>query len=39
VIKIDPDAFSAGQIESKIWAARELETVVAQQKIEPLRIA
>jgi len=39
VIKLDPDAFSAGQIESKIWAARELETVVAQEKIEPLRIA
>ena len=39
VIKLDPDAFSAGQIESKIWAARELETVVDQQKIEPLRIA
>ena len=39
VIKLDSDAFSTGQIESKIWAARELETVVAQLKIEPLRIA
>jgi len=39
VIKLDPDAFSAGQIQSKIWAARELEPVVAQLKIEPLRIA
>jgi len=38
-IKLDPDAFSAGQIESKIWAARELENVVAQLKIEPLRIS
>ena len=37
-IKLDPDAFSTGQIESKVWAARELETVVAQLKIEPLRI-
>jgi len=37
-LKIDSDAFSAGQIKSKIWAAQELEKVVAQLKIEPLRI-
>lgn len=38
-IKIDPDAFSAGQIESKIWAARELESIVKTLNMPPLRIA
>jgi hypothetical protein len=37
-LRIDGDAFSAGQIKSKIWAAQELEKVVAQLKVEPLRI-
>jgi hypothetical protein len=28
-LKIDSDAFSAGQVESKIWAAEELERIAA----------
>jgi hypothetical protein len=36
-LKIDSDAFSAGQIESKIWAAEELERVSAHTNI--LRIS
>jgi hypothetical protein len=36
-LKIDSDAFSAGQIESKIWAAEELEKLVAHTHI--LRIS
>ena len=35
-LKIDSDAFSAGQIESKIWAAEELEKIAAH--IHILRI-
>ena len=35
-LKIDSDAFSAGQVESKIWAAEELERVAAH--IHILRI-
>jgi hypothetical protein len=36
-LKIDSDAFSAGQVESKIWAAEELERVAAH--IHILRIS
>jgi len=36
-LKIDSDAFSAGQVESKIWAAEELERVAAHTHI--LRIS
>ncbi len=36
-LKIDSDAFSTGQIESKIWAAEELEKVSAHTNI--LRIS
>jgi hypothetical protein len=36
-LKIDSDAFSAGQVESKIWAAEELEKVSAH--INILRIS
>lgn len=36
-LKIDSDAFSAGQIESKIWAAEELERISAH--INILRIS
>lgn len=36
-LKIDSDAFSAGQIESKIWAAEELERVSAHTNV--LRIS
>lgn len=39
LIKLDVDAFSAGQIESKIWAARELEKIVKEANMPPLRIA
>lgn len=31
-LKIDSDAFSAGQVESKIWAAEELEKISAHTK-------
>lgn len=37
-LKFDTDAFSAGQIESKIWAAENLEIVVKQLEIQPLRM-
>ena len=32
-LKIDSDAFSAGQVESKIWAAEELEKIAAHTHI------
>lgn len=38
LLKIDADAFSAGQIESKIWAAEQLEIVVKEINISPLRM-
>ncbi len=38
LIKIDVDAFSSGQIESKIWAAEELEKICINEKINCLRI-
>lgn len=37
-LKFDIDAFSAGQIESKIWAAEELEKIVKQLGTGPLRM-
>lgn len=39
LLKLDSDAFSTGQIESKIWAARELEKIVRDLTLPPLRIA
>lgn len=38
LLKIDADAFSAGQIESKIWAAEQLELVVNKLNTGPLRM-
>ena len=38
LLKIDADAFSAGQIESKIWAAEQLELVVTELNTGPLRM-
>lgn len=38
LLKIDADAFSAGQIESKIWAAEQLELVVKELNTGPLRM-
>jgi hypothetical protein len=38
LLKIDADAFSAGQIESKIWAAEQLESIVNDLDISPLRM-
>jgi len=38
LLKIDADAFSAGQIESKIWAAEQLESIVNDLDIGPLRM-
>jgi hypothetical protein len=38
LLKIDADAFSAGQIESKIWAAEQLELVVNDLNTGPLRM-
>ena len=38
LLKIDADAFSAGQIESKIWAAEQLELVVNNLNTGPLRM-
>lgn len=38
LLKIDADAFSAGQIESKIWAAEQLELVVNELNTGPLRM-
>jgi hypothetical protein len=38
LLKIDADAFSAGQIESKIWAAEQLESIVNDLNISPLRM-
>ena len=38
LLKIDADAFSAGQIESKIWAAEQLELVVKELDTGPLRM-
>jgi hypothetical protein len=38
LLKIDADAFSAGQIESKIWAAEQLESIVNDLNIGPLRM-
>lgn len=37
-LKIESDAFSAGQIESKVWAAEELEQAVKNLNTGPLRI-
>jgi hypothetical protein len=37
-LKVDSDAFSAGQIESKIWAAEELEKIVTELGTGPLRV-
>ena len=38
LLKIDADAFSAGQIDSKIWAAEQLELVVKELNTGPLRM-
>ena len=38
LLKIDADAFSAGQIESKIWAAEQLELVIKKFDTGPLRM-
>ena len=38
LLKIDADAFSAGQIESKIWAAEQLELVIKKLDTGPLRM-
>ena len=38
LLKIDADAFSAGQIESKIWAAEQLESIVNDLNTGPLRM-
>jgi hypothetical protein len=38
LLKIDADAFSAGQIESKIWAAEQLELVIKELNTGPLRM-
>ena len=38
LLKIDADAFSAGQVESKIWAAEQLELVVKELNTGPLRM-
>ena len=38
LLKIDADAFSAGQIDSKIWAAEQLELVVKKLNTGPLRM-
>ena len=38
LLKIDADAFSAGQIESKIWAAEQLESVIKKLDTGPLRM-
>lgn len=37
-INIDTDAFSSGQIESKIWAAEELEKICNNENINCLRM-
>lgn len=37
-IKIDIDAFSSGQIESKIWGAEELEKICLNENINCLRV-
>lgn len=38
ILKVDSDAFSAGQIESKIWAAENLELVLKSKNIDSLRM-
>ena len=39
-MQLNPDAFSSGQILSKIWLAEELENVIAAEAIpEPLTVA
>jgi hypothetical protein len=38
LLKIDADAFSAGQIESKIWAAEQLESIVKDLDLGPMRM-
>lgn len=38
LLKIDADAFSAGQVESKIWAAEQLELVIKELNTGPLRM-
>lgn len=38
LVKVDVDAFSAGQIESKIWAAEELEKICLKENINCLQM-
>ena len=38
LVQVDSDAFSAGQIESKVWAAEELERVAAHIHILKINI-
>jgi len=38
ILRVDSDAFSAGQVLSKTWAAEQLEITVKEIKLNPLRI-